>query len=350
MLTFSANEIKDVYAKLQDDESRSIFNSRLAYFLDGDEEHLWKIVDRLYLSYSTEIIRECNALRNSGKKIVFYGAGVMGGVVKNCLARLGFSADFFIDKSKKKQCSGYLGLPVLSLQQLKEKHPDAAVIVTASKVYAREIKHELISSGFNCIFDDLNKYVCESNYFIHDFLAPQSNETFIDCGTLDGESILDFIKFSNGVQKIYGFEPDAASYSRTKSNLENNGLNCVEMVNKGVWGSTTELGFVMKGDGGSHLSSSCTIKVPVTTIDETVKNENITFIKMDIEGAELEALRGASSTIRRCKPRLAICAYHKPEDMLELPLYIQSIVPEYGYFLRHCSFNTAGSVLYAILK
>jgi hypothetical protein len=71
---------------------------------------------------------------------------------------------------------------------------------------------------------------------------------------------------------------------------------------------------------------------------------------MDIEGSELEALCGAAKTIQRTKPRLAICIYHKPEDILEITLYIQSLVPEYKYYIRHNEIGLGGLVLYALTE
>lgn len=70
---------------------------------------------------------------------------------------------------------------------------------------------------------------------------------------------------------------------------------------------------------------------------------------MDIEGSELEALKGAVHTIQRDKPKLAICIYHKPEDMTEIPLYIKSLVPEYKFYVRHHSNCWTDTVLYAVM-
>ena len=85
-------------------------------------------------------------------------------------------------------------------------------------------------------------------------------------------------------------------------------------------------------------------------IDEAVDpNNRVTFIKMDIEGSELEALKGAQQTIQRDRPKLAICIYHKPEDMTDIPLYIKSLVPEYRLYVRHHSNRCSETVLYAVM-
>ena len=70
---------------------------------------------------------------------------------------------------------------------------------------------------------------------------------------------------------------------------------------------------------------------------------------MDIEGAELESLQGARKTIRRDRPKLAVCIYHKPEDMIEIPLYIKELVPEYKLYIRHHSNSGTETVLYAVM-
>ena len=68
---------------------------------------------------------------------------------------------------------------------------------------------------------------------------------------------------------------------------------------------------------------------------------------MDVEGAELKSLMGARETIIKNRPRLAICVYHKPEDLYEIPGYILSLVPEYKFLLRHYSSSNAETILYA---
>ncbi len=70
---------------------------------------------------------------------------------------------------------------------------------------------------------------------------------------------------------------------------------------------------------------------------------------MDIEGAELNALYGMEQTIKRCKPKLAICIYHKFEDLWELPLYIRKLVPEYKLYIRNYTTYLDEIVLYAVL-
>jgi FkbM family methyltransferase len=176
-----------------------------------------------------------------------------------------------------------------------------------------------------------------------------SDEIYVDCGVLDCDSIFYFKKFCGGkYESIFGFEPDVKSFEQCLSILDNSGLERVQLINKGLWSSSRRLKFYSNNDGGSRIGTGGTVEINVTTIDETVGDNKVTFIKMDIEGAELEALKGAAKTIKRHKPRLAICLYHKPEDILEIPLYINELMPEYKFYLRHESIDMTESILFAV--
>lgn len=90
------------------------------------------------------------------------------------------------------------------------------------------------------------------------------------------------------------------------------------------------------------------MKIPSATIDDTVGNAEVTFIKMDIEGAEMPALQGAKKTILRCKPKLAVSVYHKPEDFVAIPKFIKSLRDDYKYYLRAYSRTGCETILYAV--
>ena len=102
-----------------------------------------------------------------------------------------------------------------------------------------------------------------------------------------------------------------------------------------------------ESEAGSCVAETGMSIIQGIALDEIVKDENITFIKMDIEGSELKALEGARNTIIRNKPKLAICIYHKPEDIIEVPFYLLSLVPEYKFYIRHYSSCLWETVLYA---
>lgn len=91
-----------------------------------------------------------------------------------------------------------------------------------------------------------------------------------------------------------------------------------------------------------------TTNILVINIDAVDECRDVTYIKMDIEGAELDALKGAETVIKKNHPKLAICIYHKNEDMVSIIEYIHQIVPEYKIYVRHHSRCVNETVCYAV--
>ena len=94
------------------------------------------------------------------------------------------------------------------------------------------------------------------------------------------------------------------------------------------------------GGGGTFIS--------VTSLDEAIGNEQVTFIKMDVEGAELPTLKGAKTLIDRFHPDMAICIYHSDADMISIAEYVKQVHPFYDLYVRHYSRFYADTILYAL--
>ena len=186
-------------------------------------------------------------------------------------------------------------------------------------------------------------------YFVKDIVPLSGDEVFIDCGAFDGDTMKEFIKATKGnYRSIVCFEPMEKYHAR----LEKRGAGKrVTAICAGVYKETTTLHFHADQGKGSSLASAAgehTIPVPVRAIDDTPECQNATFIKMDVEGSEMNALRGARKTILKNHPKLAICIYHKNRDFIEIPTWIHKLVPEYKLYVRHHSFSVNETVLYAI--
>lgn len=118
-----------------------------------------------------------------------------------------------------------------------------------------------------------------------------------------------------------------------------------------MWDESKELSFAANGTANSHIAESeenNMVKVKVISLDEMLGGRPVSFIKMDIEGAEYKALAGARNTIVKNKPKLAICVYHKAEDIWELPGLILEMRPDYKLYFRHYSDNSTETILYAL--
>jgi len=191
-----------------------------------------------------------------------------------------------------------------------------------------------------------------------DFIDKDSIKTIISGGAYDAGTSLLFLDRLKNVEKIYAFEP---MYEKFKCEVNDSivtELNKVEVIQKGLFESSGELNFSEQNTASmvninpqfSHLVTSHVIKT--VSIDDFVKENNIEkidFIKMDVEGCELTALKGAQNTIVTHRPQLAICIYHSYGELFDIPIYLDSLLTGYRFEVYHYSLNSiCESVLYVI--
>ncbi len=212
----------------------------------------------------------------------------------------------------------------------------------------------------NCEFplvEVCNKEDIDNQYFDDSIIEFGDNEVFVDCGAYTGDTLKVFDIKNKRHYKYYAMEPDSRRHRQLKKSIKQ-AHGEVVLVNKGAWDTKTTLFFSKKNECGEIVSNELKAEfrreydaINVDSIDNVVKsNEKITFIKMDIEGAEMMALQGAKETIKRCHPSLAICVYHKKEDLIEIPTYIKSLNTNYKLYLRAYNFYLSELVLYAVDK
>jgi FkbM family methyltransferase len=203
----------------------------------------------------------------------------------------------------------------------------------SKKEYSDQIFYRL---GYpNTKFAPHNKL--EDQYFPDDLLD-FNNEVFYDCGAYDGDTIVELQKHSKSPIKEYvAFEPDPENYkNRLIQNTKVQEINGV-MIQGAVGKEPGELPCTFTGTMETNINPNGTSIVKVYAIDDLLKNPAYcipTFIKMDVEGNELDALKGAENTIKNHSPVLAICAYHRLEDIWTIPAYVKSINPSYKCFIR----------------
>lgn len=213
----------------------------------------------------------------------------------------------------------------------------------------------VINAKLNETTEPIQKICVSNQYFNNLTLSEKSNEKeiLVDCGAFNGDSILEFYKNVDGnYKKIYAFEPNDENVLQLEKNIEKYKLKNIKIIKKGCYNCSSVLRFNNDGSNSS-FDDNTDNKIETIAIDDIVGDDLITFIKMDIEGSELKALEGATETIRRCMPKLAICVYHRKEDLIVIPDYIKKITKnitdkKYQFFLRHHSFAGYETVLYAI--
>ena len=178
-----------------------------------------------------------------------------------------------------------------------------------------------------------------AHYLINGFI-PERGAIVIDAGVFDGGTSVVFAQMG---YKVYGFEIDKISYEYARKLAEKNNF---VVENLGLGSYKHEMRCTPSGSGDNHLTDDGTEIVQVTTIDAYVREKNlprVDFIKTDIEGAELDLLRGAVTTIARFKPILALSAYHKWDDFWTLMNFVKSIRPDYEFAMRQ-SYETPEEV------
>jgi FkbM family methyltransferase len=207
-------------------------------------------------------------------------------------------------------------------------------------------------------------YSCQ--YFPKDIPGWKFNqyEVFVDAGAWDGDSIRKFrgVTDNGKYTHIYAFEPDIVGYSKLLENCKD--LSNISFFKSALYSSTTPGRFNNSCQGGaSHVAGARAddgfkedivddVGVDLLSLDDSI-NDTVTFIKMDIEGSEFEALRGASRIISTFHPKLAICIYHKMSDIWEIPELLHDLAPSYSFYARlhsemFLSNPFAETVLYAI--
>lgn len=173
------------------------------------------------------------------------------------------------------------------------------------------------------------------------------DEVYVDGGTFDGDTIRLFIARTKGrFNRVIGFEPDPKTFSVLAANFADEPR--VEPVNAGLFSHKTTLRFHDNASRASILGDTGTVEVPVVALDDILAGDRVTYIKMNIEGAELPALDGASASIRTWKPRLAISAYHRAADLWEIAAKVDAIDPSYRLYLRQHDGGVIETVLYAV--
>ncbi len=190
-----------------------------------------------------------------------------------------------------------------------------------------------------------------TQYFPDSVIRLEEGEVFVDCGAYHGESSIDFIcqlehAGIKNYRKIVCVEADGENAEEIKKVLKE--YKNVEIIHAGVWDKAGVLHMNAGYGVGSRLAEDGADTVTVAAIDEILQGEEATYIKMDVEGAELRALYGAEKTIRTYRPKLAVCMYHKPEDLVTIPQYIYSIRDDYRFYIRNHSPYGIEMVLYAV--
>lgn len=180
------------------------------------------------------------------------------------------------------------------------------------------------------------------NYLLHcetekeeayrNILKLGENEIYVDLGAFNGDTIGEFLHYTNAYKKIYAVEPDKKNFKKlceNTSHLEN--IESLPICIGSKYGNI----FFSKHGGRNAAEDRNGEEIECNSVDNILKGQSATYIKFDVEGLEAEAIDGAKETIGQFKPKMAVSCYHHSEDIFTLPLKIMAIRPDYQLHIRH---------------
>ena len=338
------------------------------------------------LDFVTEKISIWEYIRDCQKPIALYGMGDGAEKIIRAMASVGRKPDAVFASDGFARHNNFCGYTVKNLSEVEEEFGDFLVLLSFATeredvlqlIYSVAERHEVlapdvpvidgteifdldflnknaekIQAVYDLLEDDFSKKVfadcinykisgkieylknCETpkSEVFENLIRPAKDEVFVDLGAYNGDTIKEFLDFAGGYKSIHAFEPDQKNFAKLAKNCE--GLENLFLHNKGVHSEKSVLFFEKKAGRNSALSKNGSVEVEVDSVDNLCFEFSPTIIKFDVEGAEKEALLGCRKVIETYKPKLMVSAYHKSEDIFELPLLIKKLNPEYKLYFRH---------------
>lgn len=288
-----SDSVRNVYKHLSDETSKDIYTYRLMYSITGD----WHWVERFALKPEG---RAMDMFRHSldeatDKEHIIYGYGYLVKILLKTFPE--YSWDYIVVATQ--ELANQKLVPAISSDELYSDHKDAVVVVCAPAQESRRIVSILLSRGFSedniIVFVTIllrtfvEQKVNECQYFDLEALYHDDDEVFVDCGAYDGATSRFFTRWCHKkYSHIYAFEPDKKNFLKCQNVFKRMGSD-IDLFNYGVWNKNETLTFKDDLDIKSFISDSGETSIKGMRLDDILRGENITFIKMDVEGAEYQA-------------------------------------------------------------
>jgi FkbM family methyltransferase len=183
-------------------------------------------------------------------------------------------------------------------------------------------------------------------YFPADLPRWKEPLRLVDGGAFDGDTIRAAIAKGYQLSAVSAFEPDPQNFVRLRTFTDTLRNITIDLSQHGLWDSNEVVSFAANATAGSAIDSSGHLRITCVALDHASLKFSPTLIKLDIEGAERRALKGAAGIIHAHRPGIAVCLYHRPADLWEIPLQMQAEFPAYSFHLRLHAFSGFDLVMY----
>ena len=326
------------------------------------------------------------------KRFVIFPAGPTAQTFYHTLKNeYGIEAKCFVDNSSALNGKSVCGKPVMTPEALNGGN-DFVLIPTSRKFYS-QISVQLESAGFteymhadafcacqlwdryaaaaSLLIDDTSRnayfgaiyslmtgdnsfiqYESDTYFSIREF-ANTSLETIVDAGAFVGDTVEKYVERGSEGLKLYAFEPYEPAFLKLAARVERLkkewilGDDDIQILPAGIGAKTEQISFSMGCQTMLKPNERGEIKLQVYSLDDFFKDKTpFTLLKADIEGGEMDLLRGAEALIRCNKPKMALCIYHSPRDFAQIVEYVHELVPEYKMSVRNHYPNYQDTVLY----
>lgn len=226
----------------------------------------------------------------------------------------------------------------------REREQIALMVDLMADEKSRQCVQEIIRCRRSGNFFDLSQPSIEDQYIPEGLPRWRNPMRLIDCGAYNGDTLALFQQAGYKLNAVVAFEPDAENFQSLTARFSHLSGN---FFSYGLSDRACVMGFNPNAGEACRLDSHGSTSIQCVAIDEVVPDFAPTLIKMDIEGAEIAALKGAEKTIRKYRPGLAISLYHNPADLWHIPLLIHGWNLGYQFYVRCHRYNTFDCVLYA---
>ena len=334
-------------------------------------------------------------LQSETKPIVLYGMGNGAQAVLNQLNKYKIKPVGIFASDNFARGGQFCGYPVQTYDALKKQYPEMVILVCfgtnrtevldnierlskEQKLYCPDVpvygdnifdlhfarkNASQIEQCYNLLADDLSRKTfeniilfkltgkmqylqqCELEEDLFGALSLTDHEIYLDLGAYRGDTVEEFLNKVTTYEHIYALEPNEKTFRKLSQNTAT--LDKITVINVAISDSNSQV--YMNSDGRGCAIGAQGNLMQTITVDSLLNGRPATLIKMDVEGVEASALAGATQTISNYRPKMIIAAYHRSEDIFELPLLIHEMQSDYKIELRHFKHNLAWDTNYYFL-
>lgn len=343
----------------------------------------------------------CDAIKAHGLPVIIFGANWMARHTKNILSAFGVEvAGFAVDAEYFQPNKTFMGLPVRNFAELRTQADKYVFVLGMNSDWldgdrSWEFMHDAgitryalldneyeaidqnfiaqhradLEDVFGIVADDFSRQtlsaylkamitwnpaelwqVFRRGVYFNELTERARGGVFVDCGAYRGDTVERFINWSGGrYERVIAFEPSADNFPVLENFVRGKGYKNVSLFNCGVWDKKGRLSFESVDAAYSAVSESGNTSIAVEKLDDVIGNEHIDFLKLTVEGSELNALRGAVELIKRQKPILAVSVFQKTNNVITIPQFVKNLDVGYKIYLRkHSRFSIGELILYAV--